>query len=115
MSNINDIKLDELTSVELAELAGRVADAHTKATAREAEALLTARQQLTDAAAQLRKHLGPPNPRSGNLSSLREACKLPPKDLTGKAPEVLQLLLTSLRDVTAVAEQVVLIGAAQAR
>lgn len=115
MSGIDDIKLDAYTSAELVTLAGRVADAHTRASAREAAAIVTARQQLVEAAAQLRKHLGPANPTSGNLQSLREACKLSPKDLVGKTPEVLQLLLTSLRDVTAVAEQVVLIGAAQAR
>ena len=38
-----------------------------------------------------------------------------PEELAAKAPEVLQLLLASVRDVVAVAQQVVLIGADQAR
>ena len=115
MADIDGIKLDGFSSSELMALAGRVAEAHTRATEREAAAIVTARQRLAAAADALNKHLGPPNPASGNLQSLREACKLSAKDLTEKTPEVLQLLLTSLRDVTAVAEQVVRIGAAQAR
>ena len=115
MSGIDDIKLDDYTAAELLMLASRVSEAHMRAEEREAAAIVTARQRLVEAVNTLNKHLGPANPASGNLQSLREACKLSVKDLAAKTPEVLQLLLTSLRDVTAVAEQVVRIGAAQAR
>lgn len=103
------------SSAELAILAGRVAEEHARAQEREAAAIVTAHQQLTEAAERLEKHLGPTKPRGGNLQSLREACLLTPADLAAKSPEVMQLLLTSLRDVTEVAQQAVLIGAQQAR
>lgn len=103
------------SSADLAVLAGRVAEEYARAQEREAAAIVTAHQQLTEAAERLGKHLGPAKPRAGNLQSLREACLLTPADLAAKSPEVMQLLLTSLRDVTEVAQQAVLIGAQQAR
>ena len=115
MADILPADLAGRTSAELLDACGRFQEAYTAALEREAAAVATARQQLTAAAERLGKHLGPAQPKSGNLQSLREACLLPPTDLTAKTPEVLQLLLTALRDVTEVAQQAVLIGADQAR
>ena len=103
------------TSAELLDACGRLQEAYTAALEREAAAAATARQRLTAAAERLGKLLGPAQPKSGNLQSLREACLLPPTDLVAKTPEVLQLLLTALRDVTEVAQQAALIGVEQAR
>lgn len=117
--NVADILSADLasrTSAELLDACGRLQEAYTAALEREAAATATARQRLTAAAARLGKLLGPAQPKSGNLQSLREACLLgPPTDLVAKTPEVLQLLLTALRDVTEVAQQAALIGVEQAR
>lgn len=115
MANILPDGLASRTSAELLDACGRLQEAYTAALEREAAAVATARQQLTAAAERLGKRLGPVQPKSGNLQSLREACLLSPTDLVAKTPEVLQLLLTALRDVTEVAQQAVLIGADQAR
>lgn len=115
MADILPGDLASRTSAELLEACGRLQEAYTAALEREAAATATARQRLTAAAERLGKLLGPTQPKSGNLQSLREACLLPPGDLAAKTPEVLQLLLTALRDVTEVAQQAALIGVEQAR
>lgn len=115
MADILPADLAKRASAELLEACGRLQEAYTAALEREAAAVATARQQLGAAAERLGKHLGPAKPGSGNLQSLREACLLTPADLAAKTPEVVQLLLTALRDVTEVAQQAVLIGAQQAR
>ncbi len=115
MADILPADLAKRASAELLEACGRLQEAYTAALEREAAAVATARQQLSEAAERLGKHLGPAKPKAGNLQSLREACLLTPADLAAKSPEVVQLLLTSLRDVTEVAQQAVLIGAQQAR
>lgn len=115
MADILSADLASRTSAELLDACGRLQEAYTAALEREAAAVATARQRLTAAAERLGKLLGPAQPKSGNLQSLREACLLPPTDLVAKTPEVLQLLLTALRDVTEVAQQAALIGVEQAR
>uniref|UniRef100_A0AAU8B3C8 Uncharacterized protein n=1 Tax=Dulem virus 32 TaxID=3145750 RepID=A0AAU8B3C8_9CAUD len=104
-----------LSSAELLELAEQVQLAYTESLDREAKARATARERLVAAAGQLRQHLGPKEHRQGNLTCLNAACLLTPEGLADKPAEVLHLLVVSLRDVTRVAEQVVLIGAEQAR
>ena len=115
MADILPADLAGRTSAELLDACGRLQEAYTATLEREAAAAATARQRLTAAAERLGKLLGPAQPKSGNLQSLREACLLPPADLVAKTPEVLQLLLTALRDVTEVAQQAALIGVEQAR
>lgn len=115
MANILPDNLAGRTSAELLDACGRLQEAYTAALEREAAAVATARQRLTAAAERLGKLLGPAQPMSGNLQSLREACLLGAADLAAKTPEVLQLLLAALRDVTEVAQQAALIGVEQAR
>lgn len=110
-----DIPLDGLSAAELLDLASRVAEAHTAAVAREERARLSARDRLVAAAEELGRQLGPVNPSQRDLTCLRAACRMTPEELAAKTPEVLQLLLGSVRDVVAVAQQAVLIGADQAR
>ena len=102
-------------SAELLEACGRLQEAYTAALEREARERETATTRLRREAEKLATLLGPENPPSGNLQSLREACKLPPQDLVEKQAEVTELVLRSLCAVAAVAHSVVLIGAEQAR
>ncbi|WP_278692757.1 hypothetical protein [Arachnia propionica] len=115
MADILPDDLAKRSSGELLDACGRLQEAYTAALEREAAAVATARRRLTAAAERLGKLLGPTQPKSGNLQSLREACLLTPADLVAKTPEVLQLLLAALRDVTEVAQQAALIGVEQAR
>ena len=103
------------TSAELLDACGRLQGAYTAALEREAKERETATIRLRREAEKLAALLGPENPPSGNLLSLRAACKLPPQDLVEKQAEVTELVLRSLCAVAAVAHSVVLIGAEQAR
>lgn len=115
MADILSNDLAKRTSAELLEACGRLQEAYTAALEREARERETATTRLRREAEKLATLLGPENPPSGNLQSLREACKLPPQDLTAKQAEVTELALRSLCAVAAVAYSVVLIGAEQAR
>lgn len=113
-----DILPDDLvkrSSGELLEACGRLQEAYTAALEREVKERETATIRLRREAEKLATLLGPENPPSGNLTSLRAACKLPPQDLIAKQAEVTELILRSLCAVAAVAHSVVLIGAEQAR
>ena len=113
-----DILPDDLAnhaSAELLDACGRLQEAYTAALEREAKERETATIRLRREAEKLAALLGPENPPSGNLTSLRAACKLPPQDLIAKQAEVTELILRSLCAVAAVAHSVVLIGAEQAR
>ena len=110
MADILPSDLAGHTSAELLDACGRLQEAYTAARERE-----TATTRLRLAAEKLATLLGPENPPSGNLQSLREACKLPPQDLVEKQAEVTELVLRSLCAVAAVAHSVVLIGVEQAR
>ena len=106
--------LDGLTSAQLAMLAEQVAAAYQQALEAEQKAQQTAKARLCDLAEQLGKQLGPEQPRQGNLLSLSEAALMSANELADKPGEVLHLIVTSLRDVTRLARDSVLIGAEQA-
>ena len=113
-----DILPDDLASRSSADLlnaCGRLQEAYTAALEREAKERETATTRLRREAEKLAALLGPENPPSGNLTSLRAACKMTPQDLITKQPEVTELVLRSLCAVAAVAHSVVLIGVEQAR
>lgn len=113
-----DILPDDLASRSSADLlnaCGRLQEAYTAALEREARERETATTRLRREAEKLAALLGPENPPSGNLLSLRAACKLSPQDLITKQAEVTELVLRSLCAVAAVAHSVVLIGVEQAR
>lgn len=115
MADILPDGLASHTSAELLDACGRLQEAYTAALEREARERETATIRLRREAEKLAALLGPENPPSGNLLSLRAACKLPPQDLVEKQAEVTELVLRSLCAVAAVAHSVVLIGAEQAR
>ena len=115
MADILPDGLASHTSAELLDACGRLQEAYTAALEREARERETATIRLRREAEKLAALLGPENPPSGNLTSLRAACKLPPQDLVEKQAEVMELVLRSLCAVAAVAHSVVLIGAEQAR
>lgn len=113
-----DILPDDLAkrgSGELLDACGRLQEAYTAALEREAKERETATIRLRREAEKLAALLGPENPPSGNLTSLRAARKLSPQDLVEKQIEITELVLRSLCAVAAVAHSVVLIGAEQAR
>ncbi len=103
------------SSSDLLEACGQLQEAYAVALEREAKERETAAVRLRREAEKLAVLLGPENPPSGNLTSLRAACKMPPQDLTAKQAEVTELVLRSLCAVAAVAHSVVLIGVEQAR
>lgn len=115
MADILPSDLAGHTSAELLNACGRLQEAYTAALERETKERETATIRLRREAEKLAALLGPENPPSGNLLSLRAACKLPPQDLVEKQAEVTELVLRSLCAVAAVAHSVVLIGAEQAR
>ncbi len=115
MADILPADLAKRTSAELLEACGQLQEAYAIALEREAKERETAAARLRREAEKLATLLGPENPPSGNLQSLREACKLPPQDLVEKQAEVTELVLRSLCAVAAVAHSVVLIGVEQAR
>lgn len=115
MADILPADLAKRTSVDLLEACGQLQEAYTAALEREAKARETATTRLRREAEKLATLLGPESPPSGNLTSLRAACKIPPQDLVEKQTEVTELVLRSLCAVAAVAHSVVLIGAEQAR
>ena len=115
MAGILPDDLAKRSSGELLDACGRLQEAYTVALEREARERETATIRLRREAEKLAALLGPENPPSGNLTSLRAACKLPPQDLIAKQAEVTELILRSLCAVAAVAHSVVLIGAEQAR
>lgn len=115
MADILPDGLASHTSAELLDACGRLQEAYTAALERETRERETATIRLRREAEKLAALLGPENPPSGNLTSLRAACKLPPQDLVEKQVEVMELVLRSLCAVAAVAHSVVLIGAEQAR
>lgn len=108
------IDLAGLSSSDLLEIAEQVQLAYTAALETEAKARASARERLLAASSQLRQHLGPEQHKQGNLTCLNAAALLTPQEIAEKVPELLELLVVSIRDVTRVAEQVVLIGAEQA-
>lgn len=113
-----DILPDDLvkrSSGELLEACGRLQEAYAAALEREVKERETATIRLRREAEKLAALLGPENPPSGNLTSLRAACKMTPQDLVEKQAEVTELVLRSLCAVAAVAHSVVLIGVEQAR
>ena len=117
-ADVADILPDDLvkrSSGELLEACGRLQEAYTAALEREVKERETATIRLRREAEKLATLLGPENPPSGNLTSLRAACKMTPQDLVEKQAEVTELVLRSLCAVAAVAHSVVLIGAEQAR
>lgn len=103
------------SSSDLLEACGQLQEAYAVALEREAKERETATIRLRREAEKLAALLGPENPPSGNLTSLRAACKMTPQDLIEKQAEVTELVLRSLCAVAAVAHSVVLIGAEQAR
>lgn len=103
------------SSSDLLEACGQLQEAYAVALEREAKERETAAVRLRREAEKLAVLLGPENPPSGNLTSLRAACKMPPQDLTAKQAEVTELILRTLCAVASVARSVVLIGAEQAR
>lgn len=103
------------SSSDLLEACGQLQEAYAVALEREAKERETAAVRLRREAEKLAVLLGPENPPSGNLTSLRAACKMPPQDLTAKQAEVTELILRSLCAVASVAHSVVLIGVEQAR
>lgn len=115
MANILSADLASHTSAELLDACGRLQEAYTAALEREAKERESATARLRREAEKLAALLGPENPPSGNLLSLRAACKMTPQDLITKQGEVTELVLRSLCAVAAVAHSVVLIGAEQAR
>ena len=115
MADILPADLASRTSAELLDACGRLQEAYTAALEREAKERETATARLRREAEKLAALLGPENPPSGNLQSLRAACKMTPQDLVEKQAEVMELVLRSLCAVAAVAHSVVLIGAEQAR
>ena len=102
-------------SAELLEACGQLQEAYAVALEREAKERETAAARLRREAEKLAALLGPENPPTGNLTSLRAACKLSSQDLVEKQAEVTELILRSLCAVASVARSVVLIGAEQAR
>ena len=115
MADILSADLASRTSAELLDACGRLQEAYTAALEREARERETATTRLRREAEKLAALLGPEDPPSGNLTSLRAACKLSPQDLLTKQAEVTELVLRSLCAVAAVAHSVVLIGAEQTR
>lgn len=115
MADILPNDLASRTSAELLNACGQLQEAYTAALEREARERETATTRLRREAEKLAALLGPENPPSGNLTSLRAACKLSPQDLITKQAEVTELVLRSLCAVAAVAHSVVLIGVEQAR
>ena len=115
MADILPADLAGRSSSELLDACGRLQEAYTAALEREAKERETAAVRLRREAEKLTALLGPENPPSGNLLSLRGACKMPPQDLIAKQAEVTELILRSLCAVASVARSVVLIGAEQAR
>ena len=115
MTDILPGDLASRTSAELLEACSRLQEAYTAALEREAKERETAAARLRREAEKLAALLGPENPPSGNLTSLRAACKMTPQDLITKQAEVTELVLRSLCAVAAVAHSVVLIGVEQAR
>lgn len=115
MADILSNDLASRSSADLLEACGRLQEAYTAALEREAKERETAAVRLRREAEKLAALLGPENPSSGNLLSLRGACKMPPQDLIAKQAEVTELILRSLCAVASVARSVVLIGAEQAR
>lgn len=103
------------SSSDLLEACGQLQEAYTAALEREAKERESASVRLRREAEKLTALLGSENPPSGNLLSLRGACKMPPQDLIAKQAEVTELILRSLCAVASVARSVVLIGAEQAR
>lgn len=103
------------SSSDLLEACGQLQEAYAVALEREAKERGTAAVQLRREAEKLSVLLGPEDPTTGNLTSLRAACKMPLRDLTEKQAEVTELVLRSLCAVASVARSVVLIGAEQAR
>lgn len=103
------------SSSDLLEACGQLQEAYAVALEREAKERESASIRLRREAEKLTALLGPENPTTGNLTSLRAACKMPPQDLTAKQAEVTELILRSLCAVASVARSVVLIGAEQAR
>lgn len=102
-------------SAELLEACGQLQEAYTAALEREARERESASIRLRREAEKLAALLGPENPTTGNLTSLRAACKLTPQAMAEKQAEVTELILRSLCAVASVARSVVLIGAEQAR
>lgn len=102
-------------SAELLEACGQLQEAYAVALEREAKERETAAARLRREAEKLTALLGPENPTTGNLTSLRAACKLTPQAMAEKQAEVTELVLRSLCAVASVARSVVLIGAEQAR
>ena len=115
MTDILPGDLASRSSAELLDACSRLQEAYTAALEREAGERATATVRLRREAEKLAALLGPENPPSGNLTSLRAACKMTPQDLVEKQAEVTELVLRSLCAVAAVAHSVVLIGAEQAR
>ena len=103
------------SSSDLLEACGQLQEAYAVALEREAKERETAAVRLRREAEKLALLLGPENPPSGNLASLRAACKMTPQDLVEKQAEATELILRSLCAVASVARSVVLIGAEQAR
>lgn len=103
------------SSSDLLEACGQLQEAYAVALEREAKERESASIRLRREAEKLTALLGPENPTTGNLTSLRAACKLTPQAMTEKQAEVTELVLRSLCAVASVARSVVLIGAEQAR
>lgn len=115
MADILPADLAKRTSAELLEACGQLQEAYAIALEREAKERETAAARLRREAEKLAVLLGPENPPSGNLTSLRAACKMSPQAMAEKQAEVTELVLRSLCAVASVARSVVLIGAEQAR
>lgn len=115
MTDILPADLAKRTSAELLDACGRLQEAYAAALEREAKERETAAARLRREAEKLAVLLGPENPPSGNLTSLRAACKMSPQAMAEKQAEVTELVLRSLCAVASVARSVVLIGAEQAR
>lgn len=103
------------SSSDLLEACGRLQEAYTAALEREARERESASIRLRREAEKLDVLLGSETPSTGNLTSLRAACKLTPQAMAEKQAEVTELILRSLCAVASVARSVVLIGAEQAR
>lgn len=103
------------SSSDLLEACGQLQEAYAVALEREAKERESASIRLRREAEKLAGLLGPEDPPTGNLTSLRAACKLTPQAMAEKQAEVTELILRSLCAVASVARSVVLIGAEQAR